>query len=273
MERTFNFGYLYESVGYKNCPLFALFRAFLWLLSLWIFTRCSANSSWLPNSVLLPYGCMTSIFLADDHQILRHGLRALLEKEGGFEIVGEAEDGRQAVELVKKLKPDVIIMDLQMPVLNGIDATRKILANRPSSKVIFLSMSSDPPVVRRAIQTGARAFVLKDCAFGELVTAIRAVQRGEHFLGSRIVGVVLSDYVQQLGSRTDAPVAALTSREAEVLQLLSEGKSSKEIAGILEVSVKTIDSHRQNLMSKLDLHSIAELTKFAIKEGITSLDY
>jgi len=216
---------------------------------------------------------MTRILLADDHQILRHGLRALLGDKGGFEIVGEAEDGRQAVDLAKKLKPDIVIMDLQMPILNGIDATRKILAERPSCKVIFLSMSSDAPVVRRAIQVGARAFVLKDCAFDELLNAIRAVNRGEHYLSSRIVGVVLSDYVQQLGSHPDTSAMALTQREAEVLQLLAEGKSTKVIAGILKVSIKTVDSHRQNLMAKLDLHSVAELTKFAIREGMTSLDF
>jgi len=216
---------------------------------------------------------MTRIFLADDHQILRHGLRALLREEHGFEIVGEAEDGRRAVELVAELRPDIIIMDLQMPILNGIDATRKILANRPSCKVIFLSMSSDAAVVRRAIQAGARAFVLKDCAFDELLNAIRAVMRGEHYLSSKIVGVILSDYVQQLGRDSAPPVMALTQREAEVLQLLAEGKSTKAIAGILDVSVKTIDTHRQNLMAKLDLHSVAALTKFAIREGVTSLDF
>ena len=213
------------------------------------------------------------ILLADDHEILRHGLRVLLEKESGIEVVGEAEDGRRAVDLVRTLKPGIVIMDLQMPILNGIEATRQILAADPACRVIFLSMSSDPIVVRQAIQAGARAFVLKDCAYDELLKAIVAVKKGEQYLSPKIVGVVLSDYVKQLNGGEGTPPSVLTSREYEVLQLLAEGRTSKEIAGILDVSVKTVDTHRQNLMGKLDLHSIAELTKFAIKEGITSLDF
>ena len=216
---------------------------------------------------------MTRILLADDHQILRYGLRVLLEKESGIEVVGEAEDGRQAVDLARTLNPGIVIMDLQMPILNGIEATRQILTKNPTCKVIFLSMSSDPIVVRQAIQAGARAFVLKDCAYEDLVKAIGAVNKGEQYLSPKIVGVVLTDYMKQLKSGEGVPPFVLTSREYEVLQLLAEGKTSKEIAGVLEVSVKTVDTHRQNLMAKLDLHSIAELTKFAIKEGITSLDF
>ena len=216
---------------------------------------------------------MTRILLADDHQILRHGLRVLLEKESGIEVVGEAEDGRQAVDLARTLKPGIVIMDLQMPILNGIEATRQILAKNPNCKVIFLSMSSDPIVVRQAIQAGARAFVVKDCAYDQLIKAIEAVKKGEQYLSPKIVGVVLSDYVKQLNGGEGAPPSVLTSRENEVLQLLAEGRTSKEIAGVLGVSVKTVDTHRQNLMAKLDLHSIAELTKFAIREGITSLDF
>jgi len=214
-------------------------------------------------------GLMTRILLADDHQILRHGLRVLLEKESGI----EAEDGRRAVDLARTLKPDIVIMDLQMPVLNGIEATRQILAKNPNCRVIFLSMSSDPIVVRQAIQAGARAFVLKDCAYDQLIKAIGAVKKGEQYLSPKIVGVVLTDYMKQLEGSRETPNAVLTSRETEVLQLLAEGRTSKEIGGILGVSVKTVDTHRQNLMAKLDLHSIAELTKFAIKEGITSLDF
>ncbi len=218
-------------------------------------------------------GLMTRILLADDHQILRHGLRVLLEKESGIEVVGEAEDGRRAVDLARTLKPDIVIMDLQMPVLNGIEATRQILAKNPNCRVIFLSMSSDPIVVRQAIQAGARAFVLKDCAYDQLIKAIGAVKKGEQYLSPKIVGVVLTDYMKQLDGGEGMAPSILTSRETEVLQLLAEGRTSKEIGGILGVSVKTVDTHRQNLMAKLDLHSIAELTKFAIKEGITSLDF
>ena len=216
---------------------------------------------------------MTRILLADDHQILRHGLRVLLEKESGIEVVGEAEDGRWAVELARTLKPDIVIMDLQMPVLNGIEATRQILAADPACRVIFLSMSSDPIVVRQAIQVGARAFVLKDCAYDQLIKAIEAVKKGEQYLSPKIVGVVLTDYMKQLDGAKETPNSVLTSREVEVLQLLAEGRTSKEIGGILGVSVKTVDTHRQNLMAKLDLRSIAELTKFAIREGITSVDF
>lgn len=216
---------------------------------------------------------MIRILIADDHEILRHGLRVLLEKDRRFEVVGEADDGRRAVELARELKPDIVIMDLQMPILNGIEATRQILTRRHPCRIVFLSMSSDPVVVRQAIQVGARAFVLKDAAFDQLLEAIEAVTRGEQYLSPKIVGVVLDDYLKQLGAGTGAQLSVLTSREHEVLQLLAEGKTSKEIAGILEVSVKTVDTHRQNLMAKLDLHSIAELTKFAIREGITSVDF
>lgn len=216
---------------------------------------------------------MIRVLIADDHQILRHGLRVLLEKDGRIEVIGEAGDGRSAVELARALKPNIVIMDLQMPVLNGIEATRQILARCQDCQVIFLSMSSDPIVVRQAIQAGARAFVLKDAAFDQLLEAIEAVTRGEQFLSPKIVGVVLNDYLIQLGNGPGVQPSVLTPREHEVLQLLAEGRTSKEIAGILEVSVKTVDTHRQNLMAKLELHSIAELTKFAIREGITSVDF
>ena len=211
------------------------------------------------------------VLLADDHKIVRDGLRNLLEKQQDITVAGEAEDGREALQLARKLSPDVVIMDIAMPDLNGIEATRQILSEVQDVKIVALSMHSDKRYVSEMLKAGASAYLLKDCAFEELITAIRTIMKGKIYLSPGIAGVVIEDYIKK-GSKTDSSVFSLLSdREREVLQLMAEGMTSKEIATHLYVSIKTVETHRTNIMTKLDIHSIAELTKYAIREGLTSL--
>lgn len=212
------------------------------------------------------------IVLADDHQLLREGIRSILSKEADFEVLGEAEDGRQALELVEKLLPNVVIMDISMPNLNGIEATRKIKIDYPDMKIIALSMHQDKRFIANMLEAGASGFLLKDCATEELIGAIRTVIRNKTYLSPLISDIVVGDYVKKLKTEAESPVEKLSEREREVLQLLAEGKSTKEIADVLFVSIKTIETHRQQIMNKLDIHNIAELTKFAIREGLTSIE-
>ncbi len=213
---------------------------------------------------------MTRVLLADDHKILRQGLRTLLEQEKDIQIVGEADNGRSSVKLTGELAPDVVIMDVAMPDLNGIDATRRITEIEPRTRVLALSMHSDGRYVRGMLQAGARGYILKDCAAEELTHAIRTVMAGQVYVSPGVTGAIVNDYVRQL-SAANAP-ATLTHREREVLQLLAEGGSTANIAAGLHLSVKTIETHRKRIMDKLDLRSIAELTKYAIREGITTVD-
>jgi len=214
----------------------------------------------------------TRILIADDHRIIREGLHALLSKQDTFVVVGEAEDGRKAVDLAARLRPDVVIMDLTMPGLNGIEATRQIIAANPGMKVIALSIHSDRRFVRQMFEAGATGYLLKEGAFEELARAIRAVTDGKSFVSPGIAGVLIDDLVHRMtGKETPAGVRALSGREREVLQLLAEGKSTKEIAAILGVGAKTVETHRRQIMLKLQLDSVAELTKYAIREGLTSL--
>jgi len=215
---------------------------------------------------------VTRIILADDHKIIREGLRSLLEKQQDMEVIAEAQDGLTTVNLVQKLQPDVVIMDIGMPEMNGIDATTKITAEHKSVKVIALSMHSDRRFVMQMLKAGAAGYLLKDSAFEELVTAIHAVMQKQHYLSQKITDVVVQEYLQNLPRNEPTVFTVLTSREREVLQLIAEGKSTKQIAGVLNVSVKTIETHRQQIMEKLNMHSIAELTKYAIREGLTSLE-
>jgi len=212
------------------------------------------------------------ILLADDHQIMREGLRALLEQQPGVEVVAEAQDGRTAVKLVGELSPDVAILDIGMPDLNGIEATRRIMQEVKGVKVIGLSMHSDKRFVSEMLKAGASGYLLKDCALEELARAIHAVVENKIYLSPGIAGVVIGDYVQHLATAEPASAPVLTGREREVLQLMAEGKSTKQIALHLKVSVKTVETHRQNIMRKLDVYSVAELTKYAIREGLTSLE-
>jgi DNA-binding NarL/FixJ family response regulator len=213
---------------------------------------------------------MTRVLLADDHKILRQGLRTLLEREKDIQIVGEADNGRSSVKLTGELAPDVVIMDVAMPDLNGIDATRRITQADPRTRVLALSMHSDGRYVRGMLQAGARGYILKDCAAEELTHAIRTVMAGQVYVSPGVMDTIVNAYVRQL-TAAGAPTT-LTRREREVLQLLAEGGSTANIAAGLHLSVKTIETHRKRIMDKLDLRSIAELTKYAIREGITTVD-
>ncbi len=213
------------------------------------------------------------ILLADDHAILRQGLRSLLEEQGDIEVVEKsAADGRKAVELAGKFKPDIVIMDVTMPNLNGVDATRKIVSQYTSIKVIALSIHSNRHFVADMLRAGASGYILKESVFDELVKAIRIVAAGGNYLSPRITDVVVGDYVEFLSGQFGSKQEILTEREHEVLQLIAEGKDTKKIAKDLYVSVKTIEANRRRLMDKLEIYSVAELTKYAIREGLTSVD-
>jgi DNA-binding NarL/FixJ family response regulator len=210
--------------------------------------------------------------LADDHQLFRSGLRTLLERQPSVEVVGEARDGPEAVSLALRLKPDIVLMDISMSKLNGIDATRRLRDEQSQIRIIILSMHSDQKFVIESLRAGAAGYLLKDCGVDEVMEALRTVAEGRIYLAPIITGAVIRDYVQRIGRREGSVFATLSAREREVLQLLAEGKSTKEIAAQLEVSIKTIETHRKQIMDKLDIHSIAELTKYAIREGLTPLE-
>ncbi len=211
------------------------------------------------------------ILLADDHQIMRDGLCALLKNEPDIEVVAEAENGREAVEMSRKLKPNVVVMDMSMPGLNGVEATRQILALDDNIKVLALSMHSDKRFVMGALSAGASSYVLKDCAFEELIRAIHTVVMNRTYLSPSIADIIVESY-RCTQPPPNQPFPVLTAREREVLQLITEGTSIKKIASLLRVSTKTIETHRQHIMEKLNTHSVADLTKYAIREGLTSLD-
>ncbi len=211
------------------------------------------------------------VLLADDHQMLRQGLRALIEKEDGMSVVAEAEDGREAVELSRELEPDVIVMDVAMPNMNGIEGTRRIVAEQPGSRVLALSMHSDRRFVKEMFAAGALGYLLKDSAFGELVLAIRTLADDRIYLSPGVADAVIKDFVHRRAESDTSVFSLLTARQREVLQLTAEGMSTREIAEQLKVSVKTVESHRAKIMEKLDVHSIAELTKYAVREGLTSI--
>ena len=209
------------------------------------------------------------IFLADSHQIFREGLLHLLNREEDMSVVGEAGDGESAARLVKKLSPDAVVMDVDLPVMTGIEAARII--TRESVKVIALSSLADHYHIAEMMQAGASGYILKDCALKELLTAIRAVFSGETYLSPEITGIVVTQYLSSLGSNGSHQSSSITKREREVLKLIAEGLCTRDIASKLKVSVKTIETHRRQVMEKLGLYSIAELTKYAIREGLTYL--
>jgi DNA-binding NarL/FixJ family response regulator len=204
------------------------------------------------------------ILLADDHQVVRQGFKMILSAQPDMEVVGEAANGREAVELAEQGKPDIVVMDVAMPELNGIEATRRLLGALPHARVIALSMHKDSVYVREVLRAGARGYLLKDSGAEDLVRAIRAVAGGESWLSPAVSNAVLDDYRRHV---TD-PIDLLTSREREVLQMLAEGKTNKEIATILNLSVYTVDAHRGRIMEKLNLHSINELVRFAVRQGL-----
>ncbi|MFZ2629997.1 MAG: response regulator transcription factor [Desulfosalsimonadaceae bacterium] len=212
------------------------------------------------------------ILLADDHKITRDGLKALLENQKNMTVVGEAENGRLAVRLAAELKPDVVVMDINMPELNGIEATRQIVAELPGTKIIALSMYSDKRYVVGMLKAGVSGYLLKNCAFDELVTAISAVMNNQNYMSQKIAGTVMREYTTILETSDSSPVSQLSAREREVLQLIAEGTKTKDIADRIHVSVKTVETHRQQVMRKLNVTSVAELTKIALREGLTSLD-
>lgn len=208
------------------------------------------------------------VIIVDDHQMVREGLRSLLVGEKDMEVIAEAGDGWEGVRLAEKLTPDVVIMDIAMPELNGIEATRQILERTTGIRVMVLSMHSDKRFVERTLKAGASGYLLKDCAFEELVRAIRTVMAGQIYLSPGIASLVVREYIE---NGLDAP-PVLSAREREVLQLITEGKSTREIGLLLHISIKTVETHRQQIMKKLRLRTVAELTKYAIREGLTTLD-
>ncbi len=212
------------------------------------------------------------IIIADDHQILRQGLKTLIEKEPDMEVVGEAEDGLRTVTMVRELIPQVVIMDIKMPDLNGIEATRQILSELSGVKVIALSIYADRRFVADMFKAGACGYLLKDCAFEELAQAIRLAMSNKTYLSPGISKIVVKDYATNNFSHSESVLSVLTPREREVLQLIAEGKRSSQIAELLNINVKTVETNRQQIMQKLDTRSVAELTKHAIREGLTNLE-
>jgi len=216
---------------------------------------------------------MLRVLIADDHEVARRGIRALLESHPGWEVCGEAKDGRETVELANQLKPDVTLLDIGMPNLNGLEAARKILAVSPDAAILILTMHDTDHVVREVLRAGARGFLLKSDAGRDLVAAVEALQQQRTFFTTRVSQMVLDGYLGREnyeagnGDREDV----LTTREREVIQLLAEGKTSKEVAVALNLSVKTAETHRTNLMRKLDLHSVADLTRYAVRNGIVQV--
>ncbi len=213
------------------------------------------------------------IFLADDHEMMREGLKALIDKEPELQVVGQADNGADTVEATSRLHPHVVVMDVAMPDLNGIEATRKIVDANPQTKVVALSGHANKEFVREMLTAGASAYVLKKRAYEELGRAIGEVMKGKKYLSPDIARGVVDDYVELSSGTVENPAfTVLTAREREILQQLAEGKTTKEMAHAMSVSVKTVETHRRNIMEKLDLHSVAELTKYAIREGVTSID-
>lgn len=211
------------------------------------------------------------ILLADDHIVMRSGLRVLLERQPNLEVVGEGENGRQTVELASSLKPDVVIMDIGMPVLNGIEATKTIVAVQPATAVIILSMHADESYVMRALKAGARGYLLKDSAPADLLGAIQAVSQNKSFFSPKVSRILAEDYVRVLKQKGGVDsYDLLTSREQEILQLLAEGRANKEVATALNISPYTVETHRKHILEKLNLHNPAELILYAVRKGIIS---
>lgn len=221
---------------------------------------------------------MLRILIADDHELARRGIRALLESHPGWEVCGEAKDGRETVELAVSMKPDIVLLDIGMPNLNGLEAAKQILTNSPEVAILILTMHDSDNVVREVLRAGARGYLLKSDAGRDLVAAVEALQLQRTFFTTRVSQMVLDGFLDRqtksvgaISSDDDRAGDALTSREREVIQLLAEGKTSKEVAVTLNLSVKTAETHRTNLMRKLGLHSVADLTRYAVRNGIVQV--
>jgi DNA-binding NarL/FixJ family response regulator len=209
------------------------------------------------------------LLVADDHEIVRKGLRLILEAQPGWQVAAEAADGREAVEKAKEVKPDVTVLDIGMPSLNGLEATRQIIKNDSRSKVLILTMHESDPLIREVLDAGARGYVLKSDASRDLVTAVNAVRSNKTFFTARVAQMVLDGYLDKKPKKEDGqPQGRLTPRQREIVQLLAEGKSSKEVAAVLGVSVKTAETHRANIMRRLDCHSVSELVRYAVRNNI-----
>lgn len=212
------------------------------------------------------------VLISDDHSIVREGVRSLLIHELGMDVVGEAEDGKQAIQMARELQPDLIIMDINMPGMSGIEAARTISREMEDIKIIILSMYSDKRYVMEMLSIGASAYLLKDCAFKELAEAIKKVLMNKTYISPDVGGDVIKECLAQLGMKDPNSFSLLTPRERQVLKLIADGKHNKEIADFLNMSIKTVEGHRQNIIQKLNLHTVAELTKYAVREGITGID-
>jgi len=211
------------------------------------------------------------ILVADDHAIVRDGLRALLERQNDMAIAGEASDGRECVRLAEELSPDVVVMDIAMPNMNGMEATRRILAANPQTHVVILSMHQDESYVLGSLKAGAKGYLLKDSVRADVVDAIRAVQQGRSFLTRKISRMLQEDYVREMESRgLEDSFDLLTEREREILQLVAEGRTNKEVAAVLNISPTTVETHRTHILQKLGLHSVAELILYAVRKGVIS---
>ncbi|BEQ13568.1 response regulator transcription factor [Desulfoferula mesophila] len=217
---------------------------------------------------------MTSrILLVDDHKIVRDGIKSLLSEEADMEVVGEADNGREAVLLARRLRPDLVVMDVSMPELNGIEATRQILSEMDGVKVLALSMHREPRFVAGILEAGAKGYLVKDCTANELTSVIRLVAQGKTFLSPEVTDMVVKGFVGRLGEDVSHPPASVLSpREREVLQLLAEGRKVKDVAEELHLGVKTVETHRRNLMEKLGIDNLVDLIRYALREGVTSLD-
>lgn len=212
------------------------------------------------------------ILIADDHKIVREGLRMILQREKDMDVIAEADTGVQALSLSEKLVPDLVLLDISMPEMNGIETTQRILEKLPETFVLILSMCAEKEFVVEALSAGAKGYLLKDCAATDLVVAIRNVAAGGIYLSQKVAALIVKEYIQRNPEPCSSPASSLSPREKEVLQLIANGKNTKEIAFSLNVSVKTVETYRHHLMKKLDLYSVADLVKYAIREGLISVD-
>jgi len=213
------------------------------------------------------------ILIADDHGIVRDGLKSLLNEQPDMEVVGEAENGQAAVQMAEEHSPDIVIMDMSMPLLNGVEATRLILKNDPNTRVMILSMHSDRHIVKETLEAGASAYVLKSHIFDEMLRALETLANGGRYLSPQVTDIVIDGYLGKSTGKASSGTPKLTSRERQIVQLVAEGKTVKEIARILHISPKTADTNRRQVMNKLGISSVAELTKYAVREGLTSLEF